>query len=70
MAGSDEYGAETYGERWADIYDTWVAELGYVADGETVASRLADMAGPGPALELAIGTGRLNAATQAARQKM
>jgi SAM-dependent methyltransferase len=59
MAGSDEYRAETYGERWADIYDTWVAELGYVADGEMLASRLADMAGPGPALELAIGTGRV-----------
>ena len=55
----DEYTAETYGERWAEIYDAWTASIGYVADGETVASRLADLAGKGPALELAIGTGRV-----------
>jgi SAM-dependent methyltransferase len=54
-----EYTAETYGERWADIYDDWTAGLGLVVDGETIASRLADWAKGGPALELAIGTGRV-----------
>jgi SAM-dependent methyltransferase len=56
---SEDYTAETYGERWADIYDDWTAGLGLLIDGETIASRLADMAGEGPALELAIGTGRV-----------
>jgi SAM-dependent methyltransferase len=56
---NDEYRAETYGERWADIYDDWTAGLGLITDGETIASRLADRAGGGPALELAIGTGRV-----------
>jgi SAM-dependent methyltransferase len=56
---SGDYTAETYGERWAPIYDEWTAGLGFLAEGETVASRLADLAGTGPALELAIGTGRV-----------
>jgi SAM-dependent methyltransferase len=55
----EDYTAETYGERWADIYDDWTGGLGLVVDGETIASRLADMAAGGPALELAIGTGRV-----------
>ena len=55
----NEYTAETYGERWADIYDDWTAGLGLITDGETIASKLADLAGGGPALELAIGTGRV-----------
>ncbi|HEX9377054.1 MAG TPA: class I SAM-dependent methyltransferase [Actinomycetota bacterium] len=59
MAGSEEYGTETYGERWASIYDAWTASLGFLAEGETVASKLVDLAGGGPALELAIGTGRV-----------
>jgi SAM-dependent methyltransferase len=54
-----EYGAETYGERWAPIYDEWTAGLGFLVDPETVAARLADLAGDGQALELAIGTGRV-----------
>ena len=54
-----EYTAETYGERWADIYDAWTAGLGLLTDGETIASKLADLAAGGPALELAIGTGRV-----------
>jgi SAM-dependent methyltransferase len=53
------YTAETYGERWADIYDDWTAGLGLLVDGETIASRLADMAAGETALELAIGTGRV-----------
>jgi len=56
---TDEYTAETYGERWADIYDDWTAGLGLLVDGESIASRLADWAKGGPALELAIGTGRV-----------
>jgi hypothetical protein len=56
---ADEYTAETYGERWADIYDDWTAGLGLLIDGETIASKLADLAGVGPALELAVGTGRV-----------
>jgi SAM-dependent methyltransferase len=55
----EEYTAETYGERWADIYDDWTAGLGLLVDGETIASRLADMAAGATALELAIGTGRV-----------
>ncbi len=56
---ADEYTAETYGERWADIYDDWTAGLGLVVDGETIAGKLADLADGGTALELAIGTGRV-----------
>jgi SAM-dependent methyltransferase len=55
----EEYTAETYGERWADIYDDWTKGLGLLVDGETIASRLADMAAGSTALELAIGTGRV-----------
>ena len=55
----DDYTAETYGERWASIYDAWVGNLGFLVDPVTVASRLADLAGDGRALELAIGTGRV-----------
>jgi SAM-dependent methyltransferase len=55
----EEYTAETYGQRWADIYVDWTAGLGLLVDGETIASKLADLAGGGPALELAIGTGRV-----------
>src|SRR5947207_1667195 len=49
----------SYGDRWADLYDDWVARFGNVADADLVAERLAQLAGPGPALELAIGTGRV-----------
>jgi SAM-dependent methyltransferase len=55
----EEYTPETYGERWAEIYDEWVAGLGFLVDPETVAGRLADLAGGRPALELAVGTGRV-----------
>lgn len=56
---SEDYTAETYGERWAPIYDEWVAGLGLLADVDSVAARLADLANGGTALELAIGTGRV-----------
>ena len=53
------YGAETYGERWASVYDEWVARQTHISDAEVIADRLAELAGAGPALELAIGTGRI-----------
>lgn len=49
-----EYGPETYGERIADLYDVWHAET---AAGQI--ERIASLAGDGPVLELAIGTGRI-----------
>jgi SAM-dependent methyltransferase len=52
----DDYGPSTYGDRIASIYDEWhpVEE-----DAEQAAEVLAGLAGNGPALELAIGTGRI-----------
>ena len=50
----DEYGPETYGERIADVYDEW-----YPDAPPAMIDRLAEMAGEGRALELAIGTGRV-----------
>jgi SAM-dependent methyltransferase len=50
---------EAYGERWADVYDEWIARFAQVSDAEVVAERLAELAGDGRALELAIGTGRV-----------
>jgi hypothetical protein len=52
-----EYGPDTYGERWAGIYDDWVT--GVRTDAEAAAEFLASVADGGPALELAIGTGRI-----------
>jgi predicted TPR repeat methyltransferase len=54
-----DYGPETYGDQWADIYDEWVAGYAGQPDPDTVADVLAELAGDGPALELAIGTGRI-----------
>jgi SAM-dependent methyltransferase len=54
-----EYEPSTYGDRWADLLDEWVARQGHVADPDVIADRLAELAGSGPALELAIGTGRV-----------
>lgn len=50
------YGPETYGDRIAGVYDDLYEE---VFDKEATATFLAERAGPGPALELAIGTGRV-----------
>ncbi|MFV2087420.1 class I SAM-dependent DNA methyltransferase [Micromonospora sp. LOL_021] len=52
------YGPETYGERNADVYDEWHADL----DPTDAVDCLADLIGHGPAgpvLELAVGTGRV-----------
>lgn len=51
------YDAATYGDRFADVYDDWYAD---VTDVEATVARLAALAsGRGPILELGIGTGRL-----------
>ena len=50
----ETYRAETYGDRIAGHYDEWYAS----ADTAMVAT-LAELAGPGPALELGVGTGRI-----------
>ena len=50
-----DYDISTYGERIADIYDEWHAHL----DSSDAVATLAELAGGGRALELAIGTGRI-----------
>lgn len=54
----EEYGPATYGDRIAEVYDELV---GRWVEAETPAAVefLAGLAGPGPALELGIGTGRV-----------
>lgn len=54
----DEYTDATYGQRWADAYDGFVADLGTVVTEPTV-DKLAELVGDGRLLELAIGTGRI-----------
>src|SRR5690348_15833707 len=50
----DDYRADTYGERIADLYDSW-----YAAYDEHCVELIAAFAGEGPVLELGIGTGRI-----------
>jgi SAM-dependent methyltransferase len=53
------YDASTYGERFADVYDEWYAD---VTDADACAARVAALAaerGGGPVLELGVGSGRL-----------
>ena len=52
------YDASTYGDRIADVYDELYAEAAFLETDSAVA-KLAELAGEGPALELAIGTGRV-----------
>jgi SAM-dependent methyltransferase len=52
------YDASTYGDRIADVYDDWYGDAAFLETEEAVAA-LAELAGKGPALELAIGTGRI-----------
>ena len=54
----DEYGPSTYGDRWAGIYDEWGGRL--PLETEQTVECLAELAGAGPVLELAIGTGRVS----------
>jgi SAM-dependent methyltransferase len=51
-----DYGPATYGDRVAGVYDDWFA---LPRDTEHAVDFLAEMAGPGPVLELGIGTGRI-----------
>ena len=53
------YDAQTYGDRFADVYDDWYAD---VSDVEACADHVAGLAarcGGGPVLELGVGSGRL-----------
>ena len=52
----DEYTQETYGAEWAAEYDEFHAEL----DPTPIVDTIAELAGGGPVLELAIGTGRIS----------
>jgi SAM-dependent methyltransferase len=54
-----DYELSTYGDRIADVYDTWHGEEDYPFQTEESIELLAELAGSGPVLELAIGTGRL-----------
>jgi SAM-dependent methyltransferase len=51
-----DYDAATYGDRIAEVYDEW---FGVPLDTEDTVGFLSDLAGPGPVLELGIGTGRI-----------
>src|SRR5919197_6414637 len=50
------YRPETYGDRIADVYDQWYGDRPGLDD---CVELLAALAGPGPVLELGIGTGRV-----------
>jgi SAM-dependent methyltransferase len=53
------YGSATYGDRFADVYDDWYAD---VTDASACVALVADLArssGGGTVLELGVGTGRL-----------
>ena len=52
----EDYDARTYGDRIAGVYDEMYGEL---FDSDATVARLAELAGDGRALELAIGTGRI-----------
>jgi SAM-dependent methyltransferase len=52
----ERYRPETYGDRAADLYDALTAGM---PGPDDCVDRLAELAGPGPALELGIGTGRV-----------
>jgi methyltransferase family protein len=54
---AEEFGPSTYGDKVAEVYDELTAHYGL--DTEGAVERLAELARDGPALELAIGTGRL-----------
>ena len=56
LPGHDGYGADTYGESFADVYDDWYAD---VSDVNATVATIARLAGDGPVLELGVGPGRL-----------
>jgi SAM-dependent methyltransferase len=51
-----DYDAATYGDRMAEVYDEWFA---VPSDTDYTVAFISDLAGPGPVLELGIGTGRV-----------
>jgi len=53
------YQANTYGDRFADVYDEWYGEVTDVAACTDRLGSLVDEVGGGPVLELGIGSGRL-----------
>lgn len=55
----ERYDARTYGDRHADVYDEWYGDRWPTDDAVQRLLQLADAVGPGPVLELAVGTGRL-----------
>lgn len=56
MRAVDGYDETTYGRAFADIYDEWYAGI---SDVDTTVTDLLELAGPGPVLELGVGTGRV-----------
>ena len=52
----ESYGPSTYGDKVAGVYDEWFT---LPTDTQHAVDFLMDMAGPGPVLELGIGTGRI-----------
>jgi len=56
IGGVDGFGPSTYGDAFADIYDDWYADLG---DLDGCVDALTRLAGPGPAVEIGVGTGRV-----------
>lgn len=50
----EHFGPETYGDRIAEVYDSW-----YRAPGAEMVDALVSLSGDGPVLELAVGTGRV-----------
>jgi SAM-dependent methyltransferase len=50
------YDSSTYGDRWAEVYDEWIAEQ-WSSPGDV--EFLAELAHGGRALELGVGTGRV-----------
>jgi SAM-dependent methyltransferase len=55
----DRYTDATYGDRWAEIYDTWQLPADFDTDPSSAVAFLRELAGTGIALELGIGTGRV-----------
>jgi SAM-dependent methyltransferase len=53
------YGPATFGERVADVYDTWYGTQLAAESTQAAVDLLADLAAGGKVLELAIGTGRV-----------
>jgi len=50
------FGPSSYGDAFADVFDDWYAD---VSDVPATVRALARLAGPGPVLELGVGTGRI-----------